>query len=132
MVRRLFALVAFLTLFAGAMNMKTIQYSGSGWDISVGQSYNGAGHAASGRDKSRHDHTVPKYQTAEPGRRAACSHSRASWSQRRILEDCRQDELIARHNNLCSTQKTFEFRQEDVGNFLCDEMAAGNRPATDV
>jgi len=59
MKRRLFALVAFLTLIAGAasaqdartvlenaakamgaVNMKTIQYSGAGWDSSVGQSYN--------------------------------------------------------------------------------------------
>src|SRR5258708_14148479 len=59
MKRRLFALVAFLTLIAGAasaqdprtvlqnaakamgaVNMKTIRYSGAGWDSSVGQSYN--------------------------------------------------------------------------------------------
>src|SRR5258706_11828454 len=59
MKRRLCALVAFLTLIAvaasaqdprtvlqnavkamGATNLKTIQYSGAGWDSSVGQSYN--------------------------------------------------------------------------------------------
>src|SRR5258708_23509375 len=63
MKRRLFALVAFLTLIAGAasaqdpravlqnavkamgaVNMKTIQYSGAGWARSVGQSYNLTSH----------------------------------------------------------------------------------------
>jgi hypothetical protein len=59
MVRRLSVLVAFLALSVGAAsaqdarsvlqsaskamgaaNLKTIQYSGAGWDASVGQSYN--------------------------------------------------------------------------------------------
>ena len=59
MVRRLSILVAFLALIVGtasaqearsilqsaakamaAANLKTIQYSGAGWDTSVGQSYN--------------------------------------------------------------------------------------------
>jgi hypothetical protein len=59
MVRRLFTLTVLLTLLAGAasaqdarvvlqnaakamgaVNLKTIQYSGAGWDSSVGQSYN--------------------------------------------------------------------------------------------
>jgi hypothetical protein len=59
MVRRLCIVVAFLTLTVGtasaqdarsvlqtalkamgATNLKTIQYSGTGWDSSVGQSYN--------------------------------------------------------------------------------------------
>jgi hypothetical protein len=59
MVGRLCSVVAFLALFVGAasaqdarvvlqnaakamgaVNLKTIQYSGAGWDSSVGQSYN--------------------------------------------------------------------------------------------
>jgi hypothetical protein len=34
--------------------------------------------------------------------------------------------------NVCLTEETFEFPQEDVRYFLRDEMAAGNSSAADV
>ena len=53
-------------------------------------------------------------------------------SCRDLQEFLERAKLKLELQNVCLTEETFEFRQQNVRDFLGDEMAAGNGSAADV
>lgn len=68
-------------------------------------------------------------ESRTPGRTWLSLYGRTCRDLQEFLERAK---LKLELQNVCLTEETFEFRQQNVRDFLGDEMAAGNGSAADV